>query len=67
MVRVRSFVAVNSHILVSMDEQKGTHMSNLKTEQWSKLDDKDLPFAGGAIPHGPFLGFSTAAKTITRL
>ncbi|KAM3334758.1 hypothetical protein ACQJBY_029282 [Aegilops geniculata] len=65
-VRVRSFVAVNSCILVSTDEQKGTHMFNLDSEQWAKLDDKDLPFTGGAAPHGPlFLGFSTAAKKIT--
>ncbi|XP_044346343.1 uncharacterized protein, partial [Triticum aestivum] len=65
MVRVRSFVSVSSCILVSMDEQKGTHMFNLETQQWSKLDDKNLPFTGGAVPHGPlFLGFSTAAKRI---
>lgn len=65
-VRVKSYVAVSSYILVSMDGQAGTHIFNLKTEQWSKLDDNVLPFTGGAVPHGPlFLGFSSAAKKIT--
>lgn len=65
-VRVKSYVAVSSYILVSITGQTGTHMFNMKTEQWVKLDDKDLPFGGGAIPHGPlFLGFSSATKKIT--
>ncbi|GJM98357.1 hypothetical protein PR202_ga15360 [Eleusine coracana subsp. coracana] len=44
----------------------GTYMFDTVTEQWAKLDDGDLPFAGGATPHGHlFLGFSRSSKEIT--
>ncbi|CAL5082234.1 unnamed protein product [Urochloa decumbens] len=66
-VNVKSYVAVGSCILVSVTGQTGTHMFDTETEQWAKLDDKDLPFVGGAIPHGPllFLGLSRAVEKIT--
>lgn len=60
-------MAVGSCILVSVTGQTGTHMFDTETEQWVKLDDKDLPFIRGAIPHGPllFLGLSPRSKEIT--
>nr|CAB3457497.1 unnamed protein product [Digitaria exilis] len=65
-VIVKSYVAVDSHILLSITEQKGTHMFNVRTEEWAKLDDKDLPFIGGAIAHGAlFLGLSKATSAVT--
>lgn len=65
-VFVESYVAVDSYILLSITEQKGTHMFNVRTEEWAKLDDKDLPFSGGAIPHGAlFLGLSKPTRAIT--
>ncbi|RLM85998.1 hypothetical protein C2845_PM04G20530 [Panicum miliaceum] len=59
-VTVKSYAEVGSCILVSVTGQTGTHMFDTGTEQWSKLDDEDLPFVSGAIPHGPllFLGLS---------
>ncbi|CAL5087503.1 unnamed protein product [Urochloa decumbens] len=59
-VFVESYVAVDSYILLSITGQMGTHMFDVKTEEWAKLDEHDLPFTGGAIPHGPlFLDFSS--------
>lgn len=77
---IKSHVAVaGSYILVSITEkisihrpsiteqQTGTHMFDVAKNRWAKLDDKDLPFIGGAIPHGPLLvlGLSSATRRIT--
>ncbi|KAF0935590.1 hypothetical protein E2562_034980 [Oryza meyeriana var. granulata] len=65
-VTVKSHVAVGSYILLSITGQTGTHMFDVETEQWAKLDDKDLPFIGPAIPQGTlFLGLSNATEELT--
>lgn len=69
-VTVKSHVAVGSYILLSITGhgQKGTHMFDTETQQWAKLDDKDLPFIGRAIPlQGTllFLGSSNTSDEIT--
>lgn len=69
-VTVMSHVAVGSYILLSITGhgQKGTHMFDTETQQWAKLDDKDLPFIGRAIPlQGTllFLGSSNTSDEIT--
>lgn len=66
-ITVESYVAVGSCILVSVTGQTGTHMFDTETEQWAKLDDKDLPFILGAIPlYGSlfFLGLSPRSREI---
>ncbi|CAN6196520.1 unnamed protein product [Urochloa humidicola] len=66
LVIVKSYVAVDSYILLSITGQMGTNLFNVKTEEWMKLDEQDLPFIGGAIRHGPlFLGFSGYTRVIT--
>ncbi|KAK3130469.1 hypothetical protein QOZ80_6BG0493840 [Eleusine coracana subsp. coracana] len=65
-VIIKSYVVLGSCILLSVTGQTGTYMFDTVTEQWAKLDDGDLPFAGGATPHGHlFLGFSRSSKEIT--
>ncbi|KAF0918273.1 hypothetical protein E2562_023355 [Oryza meyeriana var. granulata] len=65
-VAVESYVALSSCILLSVSQQAGTHMFDVDKEQWAKLDDENLPFIRGAVPHGHlFLGLSRSKKAIT--
>ncbi|EMS52008.1 hypothetical protein TRIUR3_20826 [Triticum urartu] len=68
-VAVESYVAVGSHILVSVTGRVGTYAFDTKgSKKWVTVDDQnDLPFSDGAIPHGRglFLGLSSTTKAIT--
>uniref|UniRef100_A0A0E0GY07 DUF1618 domain-containing protein n=1 Tax=Oryza nivara TaxID=4536 RepID=A0A0E0GY07_ORYNI len=68
-VTVKSHVAVASYILLSITGQTGTHMFDVETEEWRKLDDNDLPFHGRAVPlQGTgtlYLGLSNTTNAIT--
>uniref|UniRef100_A0A0E0DBG0 DUF1618 domain-containing protein n=1 Tax=Oryza meridionalis TaxID=40149 RepID=A0A0E0DBG0_9ORYZ len=68
-VTVKSHVAVASYILLSITGQTGTHMFDVETEEWRKLDDNDLPFHGRAVPlQGTgtlYLGLSNTTNEIT--
>uniref|UniRef100_A0A0D3FT21 Uncharacterized protein n=1 Tax=Oryza barthii TaxID=65489 RepID=A0A0D3FT21_9ORYZ len=68
-VTIKSHVAVASYILLSITGQSGTHMFDVETEEWRKLDDNDLPFHGRAVPlQGTgtlYLGLSNTSNEIT--
>lgn len=53
-VRVSSYAVVGSHILLSVQEDKGTGTCafHVDAEQWEMVDDKNLPFVGQAVPLG---------------
>ncbi|XBI47060.1 hypothetical protein VPH35_111123 [Triticum aestivum] len=67
-VAVKSYVAVGSHILVSVTGWVGTYAFDTKgSKKWVTVDDENnLPFSDGAIPHGGglFLGLSGTTKAI---
>ncbi|PUZ45103.1 hypothetical protein GQ55_8G193700 [Panicum hallii var. hallii] len=61
-VIVRSYVVVDTYILVSFNQPWGTYAFDTNSGdpyKWHKVDDKRLPFYGHATPHGSlFLGLS---------
>lgn len=55
----RSYVVVNSYILVSFNQPWGTYAFDTNLDKWQKVDDKELPFVGCASLFGSiFLGLS---------
>jgi hypothetical protein len=59
-VTVVSYVVVGPYILVSFNEDWGTHAFDTRSLEWHKVDDKRLPFHGCAARQGSsiFLGLS---------
>ncbi|CAL5082229.1 unnamed protein product [Urochloa decumbens] len=53
-VRVVSYALVGSHILLSVQQDKGTGTCafDVDAEEWAMVDDKNLPFIGQAVPLG---------------
>uniref|UniRef100_A0A0E0MCC8 Uncharacterized protein n=1 Tax=Oryza punctata TaxID=4537 RepID=A0A0E0MCC8_ORYPU len=58
-VILRSYVVVDTYLLVSFNQPLGTYAFDTNSLKWHKVDDKRLPFTGCATPHGSvFLGLS---------
>ncbi|KAF0935593.1 hypothetical protein E2562_034981 [Oryza meyeriana var. granulata] len=51
-VRVAAYALVDSHILLSVQQDKGTCAFDVDANQWEMVDDKNLPFTGQAVPLG---------------
>lgn len=51
-VRVASYAMVGSHILLSVQQDKGTCAFDVETKKWAMVDSKNLPFTGHAVPLG---------------
>ncbi|KAM3332244.1 hypothetical protein ACQJBY_027819 [Aegilops geniculata] len=53
-VCVSSYAVVGSHILLSVQQEKGTGTCafDVDAEQWEMVDGKNLPFSGQAVPLG---------------
>lgn len=51
---VSSYAVVGSHILLSVQQDKGTGTCafDVDAEKWEMVDDKNLPFIGQAVPLG---------------
>ncbi|KAF8729704.1 hypothetical protein HU200_017660 [Digitaria exilis] len=56
----RSYVVVNSYILVSFNQPWGTHAFDTNLDKWQKVDNNELPFVGCAsnLFGSIFLGLS---------
>ncbi|EAZ10541.1 hypothetical protein OsJ_00374 [Oryza sativa Japonica Group] len=54
-VRVASYAVVGSHILLSVQQDKGTCAFDMDTNQWDMVDANNLPFIGKAVPLGGHL------------
>lgn len=58
-VVVKSYVLVDTYILVSFNQLWGTYAFDTNSVDWHKVDNQLLPFIGRATPHGSlFLGLS---------
>ncbi|KAF8694923.1 hypothetical protein HU200_038027 [Digitaria exilis] len=51
-VRVASYAVVGSHILLSVQQDKGTCAFDVDSKKWEMVDGKNLPFIGEAVPLG---------------
>nr|CAB3457495.1 unnamed protein product [Digitaria exilis] len=51
-VRVASYAVVGSHILLSVQQDKGTCAFDMDCKKWEMVDGKNLPFIGEAVPLG---------------
>lgn len=51
-VRVASYAMVGSHIVLSVQQDKGTCAFDVDTKKWEMVDSKNLPFIGHAVPLG---------------
>ncbi|CAD6218644.1 unnamed protein product [Miscanthus lutarioriparius] len=51
-VRVASYAMVGSHIVLSVQQDKGTCALDVDTKKWEMVDSKNLPFIGHAVPLG---------------
>ncbi|KAF8780903.1 hypothetical protein HU200_000865 [Digitaria exilis] len=53
-VRVVSYALVGSHILLSVQQDKGTGTCafDVDAEEWAMVDDRNLPFMNEAVPLG---------------
>ncbi|KAF0918306.1 hypothetical protein E2562_023380 [Oryza meyeriana var. granulata] len=54
-VRVASYAVVGSHILLSVQQEKGTCAFDMDSNEWDMVDDSNLPFIGQALPFGGHL------------
>ncbi|CAN6196494.1 unnamed protein product [Urochloa humidicola] len=51
-LRVASYAVAGSHILLSVQQDKGTCAFDVDTKKWEMVDDRNLPFIGQAVPLG---------------
>lgn len=51
-VRVAAYAVVGSHILLSVQQDKGTCAFDVDARKWEMVHDKNLPFTGQAVPLG---------------
>ncbi|KAK8460086.1 hypothetical protein SEVIR_2G274201v4 [Setaria viridis] len=68
-IRVASYAVVGSHILLSVQQDKGTCAFDVDSKKWEMVGDKNLPFIGQAVPLGGhrFVGYLAAPKQGTAL
>ncbi|RLN34855.1 hypothetical protein C2845_PM03G02230 [Panicum miliaceum] len=51
-VQVAAYAVVGSHILLSVQQEKGTCAFDVVSMEWEMVDDRNLPFIGQAVPVG---------------
>jgi hypothetical protein len=51
-IRVASYAMVGSHIVLSVQQDKGTCAFDVDNKKWEMVDSKNLPFIGHAVPLG---------------
>ena len=51
-VRVAAYALVGSHILLSVQQDRGTCAFDVDARKWEMVDGRNLPFAGQPVPLG---------------